>query len=172
MVAVRSAVGARDEFLAVVLADPDLLDLAFAEVVASWETEPPKPPVRTLVATSEQCGPPSRAWRSVRTCRWRHTWLPTAPHPDVARSPPEWSVPGCRVDRHGALTGGSARVASGRGGPRRLCGCIDAGGACGPSPTECRRRWSIPTEHIVWTTNPSSAGDPASGRVRPAPKDF
>ena len=27
----------RDEFLAVVLADPELLDLAFAEVIAAWE---------------------------------------------------------------------------------------------------------------------------------------
>ena len=46
--------GARDEFLAVVLADPELLDLAFAEVFASWEADPPRPPGRTLVATAER----------------------------------------------------------------------------------------------------------------------
>ena len=57
---------ARYEFLAVMLADPELLDLAFAEVIASWEAEPPRPPDRTLVATSERRNPRSRAWRTDR----------------------------------------------------------------------------------------------------------
>ena len=46
MVTQRADVVARDEFLAVVLADPELLALAFAELIASWEAEPPWPPLR------------------------------------------------------------------------------------------------------------------------------
>ena len=38
------------EFWAVVLADPDLLDEAFAEVMASWHSGPPSAPPGTLTA--------------------------------------------------------------------------------------------------------------------------
>jgi len=58
MVTVRTDLVATDEFFVLVLADPDLLDLAFAEVLASWEAEPP-PPERTLVATTEGRSPRS-----------------------------------------------------------------------------------------------------------------
>ncbi len=62
MVTQTTIVAVRDEFLALVLADPDLLDVAFAEVIASWEAESPQPPDRTLVATAELPGPQLRAW--------------------------------------------------------------------------------------------------------------
>ena len=77
---------ARDEFLAVVLADPELLDLAFAEVIASWEAEPPRPPDGTLVATSEMRHPRSRAWWADRDRQCWNVWA--VPRPSVARSPP------------------------------------------------------------------------------------
>jgi hypothetical protein len=98
MVTATSNVAVRDEFLALVLADPDLLDLAFDEVIASWEAESPQPPDRTLVATGELPRPRSRSWRANdgRLC-W-HRWLRAIPRPKVARSPPELSVRGCRVD--------------------------------------------------------------------------
>jgi hypothetical protein len=73
----------------VVLADPDLLDLAFADVIASWEAEPPGPGDRTLVATSE--------WRRAQAgdspivelrLGW-HRWLRVIYQPKVARSPPD-----------------------------------------------------------------------------------
>jgi hypothetical protein len=93
MVTATSDVTARYEFLAVVLADPELLDLAFAEVMASWEAEPPRPPDRTLVATSERRHPRLRAWRTDRDRRCWQGWLRVAiPQPRVARSPPERSA--------------------------------------------------------------------------------
>lgn len=85
---------ARDEFLAVVLADPELLDLAFAEVIASWEAEPPAPPDRTLVDTSGRRNPRWRVWRTDRERQGWHTCLRAVPRPRVARSPPERSVAG------------------------------------------------------------------------------
>jgi hypothetical protein len=94
MVTVRSEVTARDEFIAVVLADPELLDLAFAEVIASWESEPPGPPKRTLVATSERRGRPRRTGWTDRECQCRQAWLRAIPRPGVARSPPMRSVAG------------------------------------------------------------------------------
>jgi hypothetical protein len=92
---------ARDEFFALVLADPDLLDLAFAEVIATWEAESPQPPDRTLVATAELPNPELRAWRANDGRRCWHRWLRAIPRPKVARSPPELSVRGCRVDPEG-----------------------------------------------------------------------
>jgi hypothetical protein len=93
-------VAVRDEFLALVLADPDLLDLAFAAVVASWEAEPPRPPNRTLVAIAQLPSPQVRAWRANdgRLC-W-HRWLRSTPRPKVARSPPKL-VRGCQADPYG-----------------------------------------------------------------------
>ena len=88
MVTARSDLATRDEFLAVVLADPELLEMAFAEVIASWEAEPPQPPVRTLVATSEQRRPRSRLWLVERDRRRWHAWVRAVPRPRVARSPP------------------------------------------------------------------------------------
>ena len=85
----RSDVAVREEFLALVLADPELLDWAFAEVIASWEAEPPLPPDRTLVATSEGRTPRSRAWGADRDRPYRHVWLRAISRPTVARSPPE-----------------------------------------------------------------------------------
>ena len=111
MVTVRSDVAARYEFLAVVLADPDLLDLAFAEVIASWEAEPPRPPDGTLVATSERRRPQSRAWRAERNHLSWHAWLRAVPRPKVARSPPELSVPGAAPIPHGGRPAGSNREA-------------------------------------------------------------
>src|SRR5271166_2269362 len=93
-------VAARDEFFALVLADPDLLDLAFAEVIASWEAESPHPPDRTLVATAElPHGPELPVWRpnDGRQC-WRR-WLRAIPRPKVARSPPESSKLRCGSTR-------------------------------------------------------------------------
>ena len=72
----------RDEFLAVVLADPELLDLAFAEVIAAWEAEPPRPPDRTLVATAEGRHPRSRAWPAARNRQRWHAWLRAVPRPE------------------------------------------------------------------------------------------
>lgn len=92
MVTVRVDVPTRFEFLEVVLADPELLDLAFAEVIASWEAEPPRPPKRTLVGTSEGRNSRSRIW-GVERDRWGwHAWLRVIPRPRVARSPPKRSV--------------------------------------------------------------------------------
>jgi hypothetical protein len=92
MATVRADVAARFEFLEVVLADPELLDLAFAEVIASWESEPPRPPKRTLVGTSD--GRYSRSGiRGVNhDCQHWHEWVRVIPRPIVARSPPEHSV--------------------------------------------------------------------------------
>lgn len=89
MITQRSDLTARDEFLTVVLADPELLDLAFAEVIASWEAEPPRPPDRTLVATSEGRHPRSREWQTARNQQFWRAWLRAIPRPRVARSPPE-----------------------------------------------------------------------------------
>jgi hypothetical protein len=94
MLTERSIVGARDEFLAVVLADPELLDLAFAEVIASWEAEPPRPPGGTLVAVAERRRPRSKAWRAVCDRQCWPAWLRAIPRPRVARSPPEQSMAG------------------------------------------------------------------------------
>ena len=94
MVTATSDKAARYEFLAVVMADPELLDLAFAEVIASWEAEPPRPPDRTLVATSEQRNPLPRARQAGPDRQCWHTWLRANPRPGVARSPPEQSVAG------------------------------------------------------------------------------
>lgn len=84
----RSDVAVREEFLALVLADPELLDLAFAEVIASWEAEPP-PPDRTPVATSGGRTPRSRAWGANRDRPYWPVWLRATSRPTVARSPPE-----------------------------------------------------------------------------------
>ena len=89
MVTQTSDVAAGFEFLAVVLADPELLDMAFAEVIASWEAEPPRPPDRTLVATSERRPPRSRAWRTGRDRQSWQAWLRAVRRPGVARSPPD-----------------------------------------------------------------------------------
>jgi hypothetical protein len=94
MVTTGFDVTARFDFLAVVLADPELLDLAFAEVIASWEAEPPRPPDRTLVATSEGRNPKLRASSADRERQCWQVWLRAIPRPWVARSPPERSVAG------------------------------------------------------------------------------
>ncbi len=94
MVTANADVAARSEFLAVVLADPELLDLAFAEVIASWEAEPPRPPGRTLVGTSERRRPHPRARRAHRDRHCWQAWLRAIPRPRLARSPPGQSVAG------------------------------------------------------------------------------
>ena len=88
----RSDVAVREEFLALVLADPELLDWAFAEVIASWEAEPPLPPDRTVVAMLEGRPPRSRAWPADRDGLSWHVWLRATSSPTVARSPPESEV--------------------------------------------------------------------------------
>ena len=96
MIMLSPEVVARHEFLAVVLADPELLDLAFGEVIASWEAEPPPPP--TLVTTSERRVPRSGARRAGRDRQCWHAWVRAIPRPKVARSPPEGLMapgPGC-----------------------------------------------------------------------------
>ena len=102
MVIQRAGVAVGDEFFALVLADPELLDLAFAEVVASWEPEPPKPPGRTLVATGELSRPKLRSWRANGDRHCWHRWLRTIGRPKVARSPPERWVADHREGRIGA----------------------------------------------------------------------
>jgi hypothetical protein len=94
MITQGSVVAVRHEFLAVVLADPELLDVAFAEVIASWEAEPPQPPDRTLVATSDPRHPRHRPWRPgpEKQC-WR-SWVRAFPRSRVARSPPQQMVTG------------------------------------------------------------------------------
>lgn len=94
MVTQRSVVTARHDFLDVALADPELLDLAFAEVIASWEAEPPGPPDRTLVATSERRQPRLSEWRTGHDRRSGHAWVRTILRPSVARSPPERPLAG------------------------------------------------------------------------------
>jgi hypothetical protein len=76
------------EFWAVVLADPDLLDEAFAEVMAAWHAGPPTSPPGTLAGNSDRANPvrPKRQagdWRP-----WRKLLVGAAPRPQVARSPP------------------------------------------------------------------------------------
>ena len=102
MVTAMSHLAVRDEFLALVLADPDLLDLAFAEVIASLGAESPQPPDRTLVATAELPRPTSPSWWEDEGRHGSHRWLRALGRPKVARSPPEWSVRGCRVDPQGS----------------------------------------------------------------------
>jgi hypothetical protein len=92
MVTVSPDAAARFEFLEVVLADPELLDLAFAEVIASWEAEPPRPPKRTLVGTSDGRYSRSRIRGSDRDCPGWQAWLRVIPRPRVARSPPVYLV--------------------------------------------------------------------------------
>lgn len=83
--AVRTA---SDDFLRVVLADPDLLDDAFARVMASWQAGPPPAPPLTRAAAGRPAGsrqPPDEAGDPHR--------LPRMPcgatsRPRVARSPP------------------------------------------------------------------------------------
>jgi len=77
-----------DEFWAVVLADPDLLDEAFAEVMASWCAGLPPSPPGTLAGNSDRANPvPSKRqagdWRP-----WRKLLVGAAPRPQVARTPP------------------------------------------------------------------------------------
>ena len=75
-----------DQFLKLVLRDPDLLDLEFAAVLASWNARPPGAPPKTA----------RRAGRGYRRRRATHPDdLGTAVrfhtdswHPAVARSPP------------------------------------------------------------------------------------
>lgn len=94
MVTQSPTVAVRDEFLTLVLADPELLDLAFTEVIASWEAESPQLPDRTLVATVEPPGPQPRSWPATGApMSWRG-WLRPIPRPTVARSPPELSARG------------------------------------------------------------------------------
>lgn len=81
MVTARSEVTARFEFLAVMLADPDLLDLAFAEVIASWEAEPPRPPNRTLVDTSAGQHPRPRIREVDGNGQGWRAWLWAVPDP-------------------------------------------------------------------------------------------
>ena len=89
MVTARSDPVARDEFWAVVLADPDLLDVAFAGVVASWQAEPPPPPNPTLVATSQRHPRQARTRRTDDHCAPWCAWMRAVPRPRLARSPPE-----------------------------------------------------------------------------------
>ena len=98
MVMANTTVAARDEFLALVLADPELLDLAFAEVIASWEAGSPQPPDRTLVATAELPDPELRAGRATDGSRGWRSWLRAVPRPRVARAPPESSILSGRTD--------------------------------------------------------------------------
>jgi hypothetical protein len=76
------------EFWAVVLADPDLLDEAFAEVMASWHAGLPPSPPGTLVANIDRANPvPPK--RPGDECRMPWRSLPRqVPRPRVARSPP------------------------------------------------------------------------------------
>lgn len=144
MVTPRPDVAERDEFLALVLADPDLLDLAFAEVIASWEAEspePPEPPDRTLVAAAELPGPRPRSWRANGKRQCWHGWLRAIPGPEVARSPPELSVGGDRVDPKGALPRGLIRFTS------------TLGSSPGSASWKGQRRWSLPRTNRVWATN-------------------
>ena len=88
MVMATTDLVATDEFLTLVLADPELLDMAFEAVVASWEAAPPWPPDHTLVATAQWRSPASRARMVDRRCTSLHPWLRIIPRPKVARSPP------------------------------------------------------------------------------------
>jgi len=92
MVTAMSNAAVGNDRFSLVLADPDLLDLAFAEVIASWEAESAPPPNRTLVATPELPNPQAGSWRvnDGRLCR--HRWRRAVPRPKVARSPPELSL--------------------------------------------------------------------------------
>jgi hypothetical protein len=79
----------REQFLQVVLADPDLLDQAFAVVVACWEVGPPPAPPTARV------GPPTAYHRPVDSSplsgggvrRWPARRDRTTIH--LPRSPPE-----------------------------------------------------------------------------------
>ena len=92
MVTALSNAAVRDEFIALVLADPDLLDLAFAEVIASWEAESPSRRIARSWPPRSCLSPRAGSWRANdgRLC-W-HRWLRAIPRPKVARSPPELSL--------------------------------------------------------------------------------
>jgi hypothetical protein len=50
----NDAIAVSDEFLDLILADPDLFEIAFASVEASWRASPPKAPPEATA-----CRPPS-----------------------------------------------------------------------------------------------------------------
>ena len=81
------------EFWDVVLADPDLLDEAFAEVMASWHAGLPPSPPGTLASNSDRANPvpPKRPGDECIT-PWRSRLQPVH-RPRVARSPPPWISP-------------------------------------------------------------------------------
>jgi hypothetical protein len=88
MGAIRTAPVLDGEFWAVVLADPDLLDEAFAEVMASWHAGLPPSPPGTLVANADRANPvPPKRPDDQRRMPWRSLLL-QVPRPRVARSPP------------------------------------------------------------------------------------
>jgi len=85
-----------DEFLRVILADPDLLDNAFAEVVASWQAGQPPASSSTLVAAGRPPGrKPPRLETGDRPGRRRQPPRAMA-RPRVARSPPGAPTPSWR----------------------------------------------------------------------------
>jgi hypothetical protein len=76
------------EFWAVVLADPDLLDEAFAEVMASWHAAPPTSPPGTLAGNSDRASPVPPKKQAGDWRPWRKLLVGAGPRPQVARSPP------------------------------------------------------------------------------------
>jgi hypothetical protein len=88
MTSIRTVRLVSDDFWAVVLADPDLLDEAFAEVMASWDADLPPAPPNTLWGGSDRAIPtPSDRPADDPRSRQR-VFLRAVPRPQVARSPP------------------------------------------------------------------------------------
>lgn len=83
------ATAVSDEFFEVILADPDLFEVAFDAVVASWQADPPRfPPVTAAGSTTP--GPPPAPPRESHPDAGDATGNPQASvePPRVARSPP------------------------------------------------------------------------------------
>jgi hypothetical protein len=88
MSAIRTVPVVDGEFWAVVLADPDLLDEAFAEVMASWHAGLPPSSPGTLAGNSDRANPVPPKTQAGDWQPSRNFPAGAAPRPQVARSPP------------------------------------------------------------------------------------
>jgi hypothetical protein len=77
-----------DRFLELVLADPDLLDAAFAAVEASWSATPPAPPSPVATRTGRPGPGTSPPRPAAGPARARSAAGPTGRY-RTARAPPE-----------------------------------------------------------------------------------
>jgi hypothetical protein len=131
----RAAVS--DQFLELILADPDFLEAAFASVVASFEATPPQ----ARPATTTRFRPPaSPAEARCKPSQYRTVLSPsvTPCRLHVARSPPHDSV---RVGRSRQTPGDGERAGASLRGTGGNCLCLDRRARCsgGAAPNTVSR---------------------------------